>query len=101
MSGGPIPNLPAHPIQQRIELDGINVVLLGVPPDAHLPENIFGLNAAGDILWQVEARTSRAPNGRYASMRDEVGIIVARTDDGYQRKIDPKSGKVLLEEQVG
>lgn len=94
-----IPSLPAYPIKQRLEVEGVNVVLLGVPPEHHYPENIFGLSEKGDVLWQIEARPSKAPNNRYTSIRDEVGIAVATTEDGFQRKVDVKTGKVLLEEE--
>lgn len=99
MTAGQFPNLPAYPIKQRLEAEGVNVVLLSVPPEEHLPENIFGLNEKGDVLWQVEPRPSTTPNNQYTSIRDEVGIVVAKTEDRCQRKIDPKSGKVLLEER--
>ena len=100
MTAGQFPNLPAYPIKQRLEAEGVNIVLLSVPPNENLPENIFGLNEKGDVLWQVEARPSTAPNNKYTSKRDEVGIVVAKTEDECQRKIDPKSGKVLLEEHA-
>jgi len=92
------PNLPAYPIKQKLEIEGTNVVLLSVPPNEDYPQNIFGLNDKGDVLWQVEPRPSTAPHNRYTSIRDEIGIVVGTTEDRYQRKIDPKSGKVLLEE---
>ena len=100
MSTGQFPNLPAYPIKQRLEAEGVNVVLLSVPPNENLPENIFGLNEKGDVLWQVEARPSTAPNNKYTSIRDEVGLVVGQTEDRCQRKIDPKSGKVLVEERA-
>lgn len=99
MSAGAVPQLPAYPIKQRLDVEGVNVVLLSVPPDEHYPQNVFGLNDHGDILWQVEARPSVQPHNKYVSMRDEVGLLVAQAEDGVQRKIDPKTGKVLSEEQ--
>lgn len=79
---------------------GVNIVLLAVPPGENFPQNIFGLNQDGDVLWQVEPRSSATPNNRYVSMRDEAGIAVALTEDRYQRKIDPRSGRVLHEETL-
>lgn len=99
MTASQFPNLPAYPIKQRLQAEGINVVLLSVPPNEHFPENIFGLNEKGDVLWQVESRPSNEPNNRYTSIRDEVGVIVGKTEDRCQRKIDPKTGKVLVEER--
>ncbi len=52
------------------------------------------------MLWQVEPRPSNAPNPHYTSIRDEVGVIVARTEDKLTRKVDPKTGRVLAEEQA-
>lgn len=95
------PGLPAYPIKQRLELDGVNVVLLNVPPDENYPQNIFGLTQKGDVLWQVEPRPSSQANNKYVSMRDEIGIVVGDTEDSCRRKIDPKSGKVLTEEHTG
>jgi hypothetical protein len=96
-----IPDLPAFPIKQRLEIDGISVVLLSVPPDVNCPQNIFGLNEHGDVLWQVEPRPSKEPNNKYTSIRDELGIVVAKSEDRYERKIDPTLGKVLTEEVAG
>ena len=98
MSTGAFPSLPAYPIKQRLEIDGVNVVLLSVPPNDNYPQNIFGISEKGDILWQIEPRPSNAPNNKYTSIRDEVGLVVGKTEDNCQRKIDPKSGKVLTEE---
>ena len=98
MSAGPFPAMPAYQIKQRLEENGVNVVLLSVPPNEDYPQNIFGLNEKGDVLWQVEPRPSKAPHNKYTSIRDEVGIIVAQTEDMVQRKIDPTTGRVLHEE---
>src|SRR5579884_2433338 len=98
MSTGQFPSLPAYPIKQRLELEGVNVLLLSIPPDQDYPQNIFGVSEKGDILWQIEPRPSTTPHNKYTSIRDEIGLLVARTEDGWQRKIDPKSGKVLTEE---
>jgi hypothetical protein len=99
MTAGQFPKLPAYPIKQRLEAEGVNVVLLSVPPNEHLPENIFGLTEKGDVLWQVEPRASAEPNNRYTSIRDEIGLIVGNTEDHCLRKIDPKTGKILHEER--
>ena len=93
--------MPSYPVKQRLEIGGVNVVLLAVPPNENYPQNIFGLTEKGDVLWQIEARPSAAPNNRYTSIRDEVGVIVGKTEDNCRRKIDPRSGKVLVEEPAG
>ena len=100
MSTGQFPSLPAYPIKQRLEIDGVNVLLLSIPPDQDYPQNIFGVSEKGDVLWQIEPRPSTAPHNRYTSIRDEVGVIVGVTEDETQRKIDPKTGKVLQEEST-
>jgi len=100
MEQGSFPTLPAYPIKERLEIGGVNVLLLNVPPDQAYPQNLFGVSEKGDVLWQVEPRSSAAPNSRYTSIRDEVGVIVARTEDKLTRKVDPKTGKVLFEEQA-
>lgn len=93
-----MPALPAYPIKQRLEEQGVNVLLLSIPPNDDYPQNIFGVSEKGDVLWQVEPRPSTAAHNKYVSIRDEVGIVVAQTEDAMQRKIDPLSGKVLHEE---
>jgi hypothetical protein len=98
MAASQFPNLPAYPVKQRLEAEGVNVILLSVPPNEHFPENIFGVTEKGDVLWQVEARASKEPNNRYTSIRNEIGLIVGSTEDRCLRKIDPKTGKVLQEE---
>ena len=98
MEQGALPTLPAYPVKQRLEIDGVNVLLLNVPPDQSYPQNLFGVSEKGDVLWQVEPRPSQGPSGSYSSIRDEVGVVVARTEDRVQRKVDPKTGKVLTEE---
>jgi hypothetical protein len=97
---GAFPGLPAYPIKQRLQVDGVNVVLLSVPPEENYPQNIFGVTDKGDVLWQIEPRPSNCPNNRYTAIRDEVGLIVGKTEDRCQRKIDPKTGKVLTEEPL-
>lgn len=97
----PVPALPAYPVKEHLELEGVNVVLLSVPPGANYPQNIFGLSEHGDILWQVEPRSSESPDNRYTSIRGEIGVLVAQTLDQFARKIDAKTGKVLTEERVG
>jgi hypothetical protein len=98
MSAGQFPSLPAYPIKERLEIDGVNVVLLSIPLDQDYPQNIFGISEKGDVLWQIEPRPSKVPHNRYTSIRDELGLVVAVAEDNAQRKIDPKSGKVLHEE---
>lgn len=100
MEQGALPTLPAYPVKQRLEIDGVNVLLLNVPPDQSYPQNVFGVSEKGDVLWQIEPRPSQGPNSGYSSIRDEVGVVVARTGDHIQRKVDPKTGKVLTEEQA-
>ena len=100
MEQGALPTLPAYPIKDRLEIDGVNVLLLNVPPDQAYPQNVFGVSEKGDVLWQIEPRPSDAPNPHYTSIKDETGVIVARTEDKIARKIDPKNGKVLSEEQA-
>jgi hypothetical protein len=99
MSTGAFPSLPAYPVKQRLEIDGVNVLLLSIPPDQDYPQNIFAVSEKGDVLWQVEPRPSRAPHNKYTAIRDEVGVIVGTTEDQMQRKIDARSGKVLHEEE--
>lgn len=98
MTTGQFPSLPAYPIKQRLEINGIYVLLLSVPPEQNYPQNIFGVSEKGDVLWQIEPRPSSSPHNKYTSMRDEVGLVVGTTEDNAQRKIDPTSGKVLHEE---
>jgi hypothetical protein len=101
MEQGTLPTLPAYPVKQRLEIAGVNVLLLNVPSDQSYPQNLFGLSEKGDVLWQVEPRPSQGPNSGYSSIRDETGVIVARTGDNVQRKVDPKTGQVLSEEAAG
>jgi len=98
MEQGSLPTLPAYPIKERLEINGVNVLLLNVPHDQAYPQNVFGVSEKGDVLWQVEPRPSQAPNPRYTSIKDETGVVVARTEDKIARTIDPKNGKVLAEE---
>jgi hypothetical protein len=100
MEQSSLPTLPAYPIKERLEIDGINVLLLNVPPDQAYPQNLFGVTEKGDVLWQVEPRPSSAPNPHYTSICDEVGELVALTEDKMQRKVDQTTGKVLAEEQA-
>lgn len=98
---GAFPQLPAYPVKQKLSVGGVDVVLLAVPPEEHFPQNIYGLTEQGDVIWQIEPRPSAAPNNRYTSIRDEIGLVVAVAEDNNQRKIDPKTGRVLHEESLG
>ncbi len=42
------------PIRCAIEILGIVVIALEVPPDQVMNENVFGVSGEGKILWQIE-----------------------------------------------
>ena len=98
MNAASFPELPAYPVKQKLSVEGVEVVLLAVPPEEHFPQNIYGLTEKGDVLWQIEPRPSQTPNNRYTSIRDEIGLVVAVAEDTVQRKIDPRTGRVLQED---
>tara|TARA_B100001027_G_C16016179_1_gene219078 strand:+ start:37 stop:390 length:354 start_codon:yes stop_codon:yes gene_type:complete len=62
--------------------------------EAYGSQNIFGVNAEGEIIWQVEAPT-KDPVDLYTSLFEKEGAIKAYASSGGDCVLDPKTGKIL------
>ena len=84
-------------IRKVIECGDRKVVLLTIPPTASMTENVFGVNADGAIVWQVEKipETSIHPQLWYADM-DPVSNNTVRLYNwnGWSVEVDISTGRV-------
>jgi len=57
-------------IAEFAEVDGVLIVVLDVPPNASMTENVFGVSKEGRILWQIERipETGTDPTNCYTSI---------------------------------
>ena len=108
----------ALPIRQAIDVSGIMIVALDVPPHETMNENVFGVSSEGKVLWQIERipQTS-TPVCRYVDLTERLpdslltqleripqfkglsqygpGTFVAGNWGGTEAIVDARTGKVL------
>jgi hypothetical protein len=88
-----------YSIKSILETENIIIVVLDVPPKLSMTENVFGVSAEGNIIWQIE----RIPE----TANDPVNCYVGLSAHTLQSKcfvtnwncicatVDIKTGKVL------
>ncbi|GAB4271365.1 MAG: hypothetical protein Tsb0018_03480 [Opitutales bacterium] len=85
-----------------LEKDAILMILLyggGEQPTCktYHSRNIFGVNAEGEIVWQVEAPT-KDPVDLYTQLTESEGKIIAGSWSCFLCHIDPQTGRILDKE---
>jgi hypothetical protein len=61
------------PIKCAIEVSGIVVLALDVPPKQSMNENVFGVSNEGKIIWQIERIPEVShPTCRYKNLYEQI-----------------------------
>jgi hypothetical protein len=83
------------PVAEFIEFQSIVVVRLDVPIGKIFNENVFGVSACGDIVWQIKRRKYVYENCPYMNLLRSNSNIVAHNWDCLDLVLDPKTGTVI------
>ena len=87
----------AYPIREAREVQGVLVVVLDVPEDHVMTENVFGISEDGKLLWQLGAcpTNSADPAYRYTDIirADGKTIWIDNTSE-VASAVDVRSGTV-------
>ena len=72
-------------------------MVLDVPTNIVMTENVFGISEEGAILWQVERHvaTSTDPINSYVGVSCEGGVVYLGDWGGHCVKIEPLTGRIL------
>src|ERR1043165_3278686 len=92
----------AHPVRETAEVAGVLVVLLRIPKDQSMPENVFGVSADGNVLWQGEAvATNGAQPYFYYAAGDAQGEgwVALWNYGGFLAEVDVHTGLVRRVEE--
>jgi hypothetical protein len=89
-----------YPIGSIFETCGILIVVLDVPPEQIMTENVFGVSKQGEIIWQIETTPKTSYpclTNRYVSVKDSSisGIAMVWNFNCTAVFIDVKTGKVV------
>jgi hypothetical protein len=85
-------------IQEIVEVDGVLVVIVEIPPNRTMTENVFGISTEGKLLWQIErtAANSTDPTNMYTGITGHDQKIVRIYNwNGTSNTVDASTGKVL------
>ncbi len=86
------------PIFKAIEISGIIVVVLDVPRNQSMTENVLGVLPNGTLVWQIEKipDLSMHPANCYTGVREgPSGTAIVFNWSCIDVTIDVKTGKVL------
>ena len=87
-----------HAIEEVVEVAGVLVVILDVPADKVMTENVFGISMDARKLWQVERLLSTATDlsNVYVGVSNHTGDVVCIANwNGMLVEIDVRTGKML------
>src|SRR5438105_1545348 len=86
------------PVKETVDVGAVLVVLLDVPPDKVMSENVFGVSKNGEILWQIERVPEIAADSAsvYTGIfgHDE-NIVCLGNWIGVAAEVDARNGKVI------
>ncbi len=75
--------------------DDCVIVMIDPPMKTIFNENIYGVSYDGKILWQVEKIEHVDRDSPYTGMGQEKGLLSAYNWDGFDYRIEPKTGKII------
>jgi hypothetical protein len=95
-----------YPIGSIFETCGLLIVVLDVPPDYLMTENVFGVSKQGEIVWQIEPTSKTSyphPTNFYVGSQDSniAGLAMIWNFNGTAVFIDVRTGKVVIAEYRG
>lgn len=86
--------------KERARVSDIEVVVLEVPPNVTMTENVVGLDEEGGVVWRVERIRSTGSNSRdhYVGITRSTGSTVTLANwNGMLVDVDVRTGKVVGE----
>ncbi len=92
-----------YPIKECQTTDEVIVVVLNVPPNVRVTENVYGVSPGGQILWQIERTPLMGTDGADRFVRvtpGDAGRVWVTNWNGYAAEVDVRSGKILSTEFV-
>ncbi len=87
-----------HRIKECRLVDNVIVVVLDVPPDVSMTENVYGVSPGGEILWQIERTPgmSTDPTDRFEGITGvSPGKVQITNWNGIAAQVDIHSGKII------
>jgi hypothetical protein len=89
-----------YPIRELLNVGEFAVIVLDVPPDAVMTENVFGLTRDCRISWQIERSPSTAsdPVNVYVGasrLVDRPSVVVVTNWNGIAAYVDVSTGRIL------
>jgi hypothetical protein len=89
-----------YPVEELTEIGDMAVVVLTVPRNAVMTENVFGVSRDGTRLWQIEwyAATGTYEKNCYVGVtraEPEKGIVHIANFNGDVVDVNLKTGKVM------
>lgn len=87
------------PIMESLEFEDYLVVLLEIPNGVFFYENVFGVNAAGALAWQIESVKEKEGFGQITPFmnlwKDKSNRVRISDYMGISYIIDPATGRIL------
>ncbi len=87
-----------HPVSEVVEVSGTLVLTLNVLAKAVYPRNVFGVSAAGRILWQIADLRPNKDESPYVGLVALPDSVLANRWDDFHVWLEPQSGNVLKHE---
>jgi hypothetical protein len=84
-----------YQVHSALQTGAVIAVLLHVPAEGVLNENIFGVNERGDILWQIQKRPQAPANSPYLRIATVNGELLAYGSDNSIVSIDHRTGTLI------
>jgi hypothetical protein len=84
-------------IAQAKDVEGVIVVILGVPASEVMTENVFGISYEGKIIWQIERTPATATNpiNSYIGLRKGgTGKVILHNWNEVATVVDTKTGRI-------
>jgi outer membrane protein assembly factor BamB len=84
-----------YPVWGIAEFPDVLVVCLNVPRRKSYPDNVFGVDDSGRILWQIRPLVSLTQNAFYSDCARNGDVVEVFSVDGNLYEINPRTGEVL------
>ena len=80
------------PIGNAIEFGDVIVVRLQIPRGTIFNENVYGVGADGNIIWQIQQEYPSTWDGAWGGLENIDGKAVLSNSESQIRHVDPKTG---------
>jgi len=86
-----------YPFREKLLFKDVIIVLLDVPSNIQMNENVFGISRSGQILWQIEKKPSPYKTSPYLDLNRDGDNVKVGNWDGMEYIIEPLTGRILQE----